>query len=151
MQAVKGAVAKLQVIKCFFLQGNKWSRSYREVNQHPSLPWNVITHGFLDPSAFPESYCRKKSLRGSVPEPRNDSRESGDPRESANRFARIGPSEQRKDQKAFSTGLWCIPGFGTGFVFAPSPQNCRQKIVEKCSVIFCAKLSYAPSGGSKEI
>ena len=30
---------------------NLW---YREANQHPSLPWNLITHGFLDPSAFPE-------------------------------------------------------------------------------------------------
>ena len=30
------------------------SRSYREINQHPSLPWNFITHGFLDPSAFPD-------------------------------------------------------------------------------------------------
>ena len=34
------------------LQENEWSRSYREMNQHPSLPWNFITHGFLDPSAF---------------------------------------------------------------------------------------------------
>ena len=25
------------------------------INQHPSLPWNFITHGFLDPSAFPAS------------------------------------------------------------------------------------------------
>ena len=36
---------------------NGWSRSYRETkrgyrvtSQHPSLPWNFITHGFLDPS-----------------------------------------------------------------------------------------------------
>ena len=28
-------------------------RSYREIKQHPSLPWNFVTHGFLDPSAFP--------------------------------------------------------------------------------------------------
>ena len=34
--------------------GNEWSRSYREINQHPNLPSNFITHGFLDPSAFPE-------------------------------------------------------------------------------------------------
>ena len=30
-------------------------RSYRVTNQHPSLPWNVIAHEFLDPSASPES------------------------------------------------------------------------------------------------
>ena len=23
-------------------------------NQHPSLPWNFVTHGFLNPSALPE-------------------------------------------------------------------------------------------------
>ena len=40
--------------KCFFLRKYEWSRSYREMNQHPSLPWNFITHGFLDASAFPE-------------------------------------------------------------------------------------------------
>ena len=40
--------------KSFFLREYDWSRSYKEVNQHPSLPWNFITHGFLDPSAFPE-------------------------------------------------------------------------------------------------
>ena len=43
-----------KVIKCFLLQGNEWSRSYRKINQHPNLPWNFITHGFLDPSAFPD-------------------------------------------------------------------------------------------------
>ena len=51
MQAVKWVVAKLQGD---FLQGNEWSRSYREINRHPSLPWNFITHGFLDPSAVPD-------------------------------------------------------------------------------------------------
>ena len=24
-------------------------------NQRPSLPWKFMTHGFLDPSAFPET------------------------------------------------------------------------------------------------
>ena len=24
---------------------------FREINQHLSLPWNFLTHGFLDPSA----------------------------------------------------------------------------------------------------
>ena len=43
MQAVKWLVV---------LQGNEWSRSYREINRHPSPPCNFITHGFLDPSAF---------------------------------------------------------------------------------------------------
>ena len=40
---------------CFFLRENEWSRSYKATNQHPSLPWNFITHGFLDPSSFPEN------------------------------------------------------------------------------------------------
>ena len=34
--------------------GHEWSRSYRVTNQHPNLPWNFVTHGLLDPSAFPE-------------------------------------------------------------------------------------------------
>ena len=38
---------------------------------------------------------RDSQWRGSVREPWNDSRESGDFRESANRFARIGPSKSR--------------------------------------------------------
>ena len=41
-------------MNCFFLQKYERSRSHREINQHPSLPWNFITHGFLDPSAFPD-------------------------------------------------------------------------------------------------
>ena len=35
------------------------SRSYKEINQHTSLPWNFITHGFLDPSAFPDNVVPK--------------------------------------------------------------------------------------------
>ena len=27
------------------MQAVKWAVSYREINQHPSLPWNSITHG----------------------------------------------------------------------------------------------------------
>ena len=27
----------------FFLQKDEWSRSYREINRHPNLPWNFIT------------------------------------------------------------------------------------------------------------
>ena len=45
-QAVKWVVAKLQGdTNCFFLRGNEWSRSYREINQHPQssvelyCPW----------------------------------------------------------------------------------------------------------------
>ena len=57
---------------CFFVQGNEWSRSYREINRHPSLPRNFITHGFLDPSTFPEFGEEKtnkhKQIRGIVPE-----------------------------------------------------------------------------------
>ena len=55
MKAVKWVVAKLQGDKAvFFLQRNEWLRSYRVTNQHPSLPWNFTTHGFLYPSAFPD-------------------------------------------------------------------------------------------------
>ena len=38
------------------------SRSYREINQHPSLPWNLVTHGFLDSSTFPEIWALRKEL-----------------------------------------------------------------------------------------
>ena len=40
-----------KVIKLLLSAGkcSLWSRSYREINQHPSLPWNFITHRFLDP------------------------------------------------------------------------------------------------------
>ena len=37
--------------------------------QHPSLTWNFVTHGFLDPSAFPDTmvieihYGGSKTLR----------------------------------------------------------------------------------------
>ena len=48
-------VAKLQGDKLLlFLQGKEWSWSYREINQHPNLSWNFVTHGFLHPSTFPE-------------------------------------------------------------------------------------------------
>ena len=43
-----------KVIKLVLSAGNERSRSYKEINQHPSLPWNFITHGFLDPSVFPD-------------------------------------------------------------------------------------------------
>ena len=47
------------------------SGSYREINQHPSLPWNFVTHGFLHPSALPDLFPRSFSmhvmfLRGGV-------------------------------------------------------------------------------------
>ena len=72
MQAVKWVVAKLQGDKtASFCRESEWSRSYREINQHPNLPWNFITHGFLDPSTFPEKkrpcrarlgWCRTSTL-----------------------------------------------------------------------------------------
>ena len=34
----------------------RWLQSYKEMNRHQNLPWNFITHGFLDPSAFPEFF-----------------------------------------------------------------------------------------------
>ena len=53
----------------FFVRGNEWSRSYREINQHPSLSWSFITHGFLDPSAFPEKrdFSVKTPFLGGAP------------------------------------------------------------------------------------
>ena len=42
----------------FSLQENEWSRSYREINQHPNLPWSSTTYGFLGHFAFPEwGFC----------------------------------------------------------------------------------------------
>ena len=56
---VKQAVAKIQGDKnCFFsrkivtrrpknlllLRDNEWWQIYREINQHPNLPWNILTH-----------------------------------------------------------------------------------------------------------
>ena len=56
MKAVKWLVAKLQGDKtASFCRENERSRSYREMNQRPNLPWNSITHGILEPSAFPET------------------------------------------------------------------------------------------------
>ena len=43
-----------EVTRLLLLQENERSRSYREINQRPSLPWNFITHGFLYTSAFPD-------------------------------------------------------------------------------------------------
>ena len=43
---------------CFWLfpQDHECSRSYKVTNQHPNLPWNSITHGFLDPSVLPDKH-----------------------------------------------------------------------------------------------
>ena len=55
MKAVKWLVAKLQGNEtASFCRENEWSRSYKEINQPPNLPWNFITHGILDPSVLPE-------------------------------------------------------------------------------------------------
>ena len=63
MQAVKWAGAKLQGDKnASFCREMEWSRSYKETNQHPSPSWNFITHGFLDPSAFPD-FCLRAILQ----------------------------------------------------------------------------------------
>ena len=50
------------MIKLLLSAGNECSRSYREINQHPSLLWNFITHGFLDPAALPDRHQSPKSL-----------------------------------------------------------------------------------------
>ena len=47
----------------------------------------------------------RKQKKGSVREPRNDSRESGDARKSGNRFARIGPSKVW-DFQVFCQTFW---------------------------------------------
>ena len=49
---------------CFFLQENAWSLSHRVTNQHPHLPWNFMTHGFLGPSAFLLSVATPAEPRG---------------------------------------------------------------------------------------
>ena len=57
MQAVKWAVAKLQGDKtASFCRKISGRESYRVTNQHPSLPWNFMTHAFLHPSASPEDF-----------------------------------------------------------------------------------------------
>ena len=41
--------------KLLLFAGNERSQSWQgDKSQHPNLPWNFMTHGFLDPSAFPE-------------------------------------------------------------------------------------------------
>ena len=58
----------------------------------------------------------KRDSQKRVREPCNDSRESGDPRESANRFARIGPSKvvtehtesRLSQQRLVYSGLVCV-------------------------------------------
>ena len=52
--AVLGVFLSYREIKLLLSAGNKWSRSYKVTNQHPSLPWNFVTQGFLDPFAFPD-------------------------------------------------------------------------------------------------
>ena len=37
-----GRSRSYKVLNCFFLQRDEWSRSYREMNEHPSLPWNFV-------------------------------------------------------------------------------------------------------------
>ena len=43
-----GWLRSYEEIKLLLSARNEWSRSYRGINQHPNLPWNFITHGFLD-------------------------------------------------------------------------------------------------------
>ena len=54
-----GRSRSYKVIK-LLLSAGKWVVA-GEIIQHPSLPWNFVTHGFLDPSAFPElnPACKK--------------------------------------------------------------------------------------------
>ena len=51
-QAVKWAVMKLQGDKIASFCREMSGRKVTEINQHPSLPWSFLTHGFLDPSVF---------------------------------------------------------------------------------------------------
>ena len=65
MQAAKRAVAKLQGGKtasfCWEIISNEWSRSYREINQLLSS-MELFTHGYLDPSAFPENRVHTRGV-----------------------------------------------------------------------------------------
>ena len=54
MQAVKWVVAKLQGDETASFCREMSGREVQGDNQHPNLPWNFSTHGFLDPSTFPE-------------------------------------------------------------------------------------------------
>ena len=53
-----------KVIKLLLSAGQWVVASYREISQHPNLPLNFITHGFLHPSTFPEE---KKRYRFGLP------------------------------------------------------------------------------------
>ena len=64
MQAVKWVVAKLQGGKTASFCREMSGREVTGRNQHPSLPWNFITHGFLDPSALPDFLCWEISAQG---------------------------------------------------------------------------------------
>ena len=60
-----GRSRSYKVINCFFLQGNQWSRSYREINQHPSLPGTLLPIDFWTP---PEKGDKKNSKERGIRE-----------------------------------------------------------------------------------
>ena len=76
MQAVKRAVAKLQGDKTASFSGEMSGREKMQGDKSAYLssmelyPWNFMTHGFLDLSAFPvfktNVFSRRSSPRASV-------------------------------------------------------------------------------------
>ena len=64
MKAVKWVVAKLQGdITVYFCRKMSARGSCREINQHPSLPWNFMTHGFLNPFPFPDGRVLRRFFK----------------------------------------------------------------------------------------
>ena len=63
----------------------------------------------------------------------------------------LGPIKTHNSERSerVSTGLWCVPRLGAGFVFALEPSE-LQKLAEnpgKGTFIFCAKRWCAPNPG----
>ena len=90
----------------------------------------------------PQSAIHRK--RGSVREPWNDSRESSDPRESANRFARIGPSKCSKTMDRVKSlrqkhRRWCVfSPFGWSVSHAMGYHSFRNHyILNSKNIKFC--------------
>ena len=78
------------------------------------------------------------------------------------RFEKLQSASEIANKMAFnlrkpesvSTGVWWVLGFGAVLKSLSNPRNCRkkEKILEKNgTLIFRAKLWYAPNPGSKEI
>ena len=76
MKVVKWVVAKLQGDK-------KTASCWRVTNPHPGLPWNFMTHGFLDPSAFPDKTTTGDGRTDRQTDARTDRRHSSNTKHSS--------------------------------------------------------------------